>query len=97
MSGDRIGFTAITADGPVNTSGAAVAVYTITINSGAVAAGQIALYDGTSTIGTLLLKLSGLQDDGFTVALNKGHVFSNGCYVDIDSNTTSAVIWYEKI
>lgn len=83
----------ITADGVLGTSGAPVRVFAIHILSAGGGAGVVKLLNGTSGSGTLYIQETGTTNDGKTFIYGPaGYFFPAGCYVDIDSNTTSVAV-----
>ena len=91
------GYQSLAADGVINTSGAPVDAYGVFINSGAGGAGNVKLYDGTDATGTLVWEGDGVTDKGLSFDWGYGKRFPNGCYVDIDTNVATVVVWYIKL
>lgn len=92
----QIGSQKRTTDGVIGGSGKPIRLYGLLVSSGATAAAP-ALYDGTSTAGTLM--------DTCTCptvsVVNRfpypgGLLFPNGLYVDVDTNTTFVVAIYSQ-
>lgn len=94
----QIGFSYHTSDSAVGTSGDAVAVYGLHIISTGGGGAVINLRNGTSASATSLVKETGTVSTGKTIDFGGvGVVFPSGCFVDVDSNTTSVTVFYEKI
>lgn len=92
----QIGSQKRTTDGVIGNSATPIRLYAIIVASGATAAAP-ALYDGTTTGGTLM--------DTFTCptvsvtnlrAYPGGLLFPNGLYIDVDGNTTYVTCIYEQ-
>lgn len=93
ISGD----TLVTADGVLGTSGAATRVFNMHILSGAGGGGTVALRNGTAVSDTIRIQETGIVSQGVTFDYgDKGHLFPNGCYVDVDANTTSVLISWSQ-
>lgn len=91
------GYQKITADGVVGGSGNPIDVFGYSIESGVGGAGVTTMYDGTSTSGTKLFEDEGTANKWKNVNWENGRRFPSGLYVDIDSNTTSVVVWYVRV
>jgi hypothetical protein len=93
MSGSQL----ITADGVVGTSGKPIRVYGIHVISGAGGGAVVNLRSGTAVGGTIRLKATGTASQGVTFPYgNEGHLFEEGCYCDVDTNTTSVLVSFQK-
>jgi len=89
------GSVQLTADGAVGTSGSPVRIFNMHIVSGGSGAAIVSLYNNTSATGTAYIKETGTVSTGKTFDYgNGGHVFPSGCFVDVDTNTTSVLISY---
>ena len=80
-----------TADGVVGPSGGNIRVYNATWLSGTTA-GDLTLRQGTTTAGDIWVQETGLLSKTETINFEGGMLFTNGCYVDLDANTTAVVI-----
>lgn len=95
---DIVGYSLITEDGAVSTSGEPVAVYGIHILSGAGGGGVVILRDGTSTAGTAIITEEGTASQGVTFHFGGvGVVFPSGCFADVDANVTSVSVFYKRL
>lgn len=82
----------LTADGAVGSSGKAVRVFAVHIISGGVAS-VVSLRNGTSASDTAYVTETGTVGTGATFNYGtQGILFPNGCFVDVDGNTTSALV-----
>lgn len=92
-AGDQL----ITADGVLGTSGKAVRVYNMHVISGAGGGAVINLRAGTVIGGTIQVTETGTASTGKTFDYGThGHYFPTGCFVDVDTNTTSVLISYSQ-
>ncbi len=90
-----IGSQKRTTDGVIGVSGKPVRVFGFIVSadsSGAV----VAVYDGTSTGGTVMDSLVGAASVSTRISYPGGLLFPNGCYLDIDSHTTYIVAIYTQ-
>ncbi len=91
----QIGSQKISADGVVGTSGKPTRVFGFIVNadsSGAV----VAVYNGTSTGGTVYDSLVGAASVSTRIAYPGGLFFPAGCYLDIDAHTTYVTVIYTQ-
>lgn len=87
----------ITADGVVGVSGKPVRVYAIHIISGGGGAAVVSLVNGTAA-GTAVITETGTTSKGVTFQYGTcGMAFPAGCFVDIDTNTTSVAVAFERM
>lgn len=87
----------VTADGVVGTSGKPVRIFSIHILSGAGGGAVVNLRSGTAVGGTIRIKETGTVDTGKTFDYGKyGYLFEAGCFCDVDANTTSVAVQFEK-
>lgn len=85
----------ITADGVVNTAGTAVRIFAIHILSGGGGAAVVSLKSGSAVGGTAWITETGTTSTGKTFSYGtQGVLFPNGCFVDVDTNTTSVAVTY---
>lgn len=85
-----------TADAAIGSSGKATRVFNIHIISGGTAA-IVSLRNGTSASDTIYLTETGTISTGKTIDYGtKGQLFSNGCFVDVDTNTVSVLVAYSQ-
>lgn len=91
------GVQLISADGVVGTSGKPVRVFTIHILSGGGGAAVVALRAGTAVGGTIQVQETGTVSTGKTFDYGMhGFYFPTGCFVDVDTNTTSVLVSYSQ-
>lgn len=91
------GTKTVSADAELSTSGQPVVVFSVSIVSGAGGDGQVILRNGTDGSGTALLPLAGTQSQTVTIPLgDKGLMFPNGCFIDLDANVTQVTVTYER-
>lgn len=87
----------ITADGVLGTSGKAVRVFNMHVLSGGGGAAIPALRAGTAVGGAIQIQETGTVSTGKTFDYGMhGHYFPTGCFVDVDTNTTSVLIAYSQ-
>ncbi len=85
----------ITADGVVNTASVAVRVFAIHILSGGGGAAVVALRTGPVVGGAIWIQETGTTSTGKTFSYGtQGVWFPAGCFVDVDTNTTSVAVTY---
>src|SRR4051812_37811186 len=89
-----------TADGAVGTSGVAARVFTVhVISSSGATAPVLALRNGTSASATVYIQQTGTATVGAGNTFHfgtQGVLFPAGCFCDVDSNTTSALVVYNQ-
>lgn len=91
-----VGSKRVTADGELNSAGDRLRVYMVHVISGAGGGAVVSLRNGGAA-GDIWVTVTGTASTGITFDFgHNGIVFSNGCYVDVDANTTSVVASYEK-
>lgn len=91
------GYQIISADGVLNTSGAAVRVFGINIDSGGGGAGVVILRNGTSGSATAVVTESGTTGAGRHIDFgDAGFYFPAGCYVDIDANVDQVTVIFRR-
>lgn len=79
----------------VGTAGAATRVFAVHIISSGGGAAVVSLRNGTSASDTIYLTLTGTTSTGATFAFGtNGFLFPSGCFVDVDTNTTSVAVAY---
>lgn len=91
-----IGKTTITQDGVVGTSGKKIRLYGIIVRGGGGGATVVNIYDGTSTSGTLSDVVNAATSTTSRVMYAGGLFLKDGCYIDVDSNTTFVTAIYEQ-
>lgn len=85
----------ITADGVVGSSGVAVRIFAVHILSGGGGAAVVSLRSGTVVGGTAWITETGTTSTGKTFSYGtQGVLFPNGCFCDVDTNTTSVAVTY---
>jgi len=80
-----------TTNGEILGAGDNVRVFSVHIISVTDTSGKILLREGGSS-GTIKYELTGQAGTGFTDQIDNGLLFTNGCYADLDDNTTSVAI-----
>lgn len=91
------GSSLIVADGVLGTSGKAVRVYNMHVLSGAGGGAVINLRAGTAVGGVIQVQETATASTGKTFDYGfHGHYFPTGCFVDVDTNTTSVLIAYSQ-
>lgn len=85
------------ADGAVGVSGKPVRVYSVELLSGETA-GKLVLRNGDSASGTIYVNQTcATVSETNTFNWCGGLTFPDGCFFDIDTNTTSIVANYEQL
>ena len=90
------GMQRFTADGAVSSSGAAVIVYSVVVRATGTAT-EVILNNGTSTAGDDLDTINAAANTTTVHNFERGLIFPSGCFVDVDANTSYAVVVYEKV
>lgn len=89
------GTQVITADGVVNAAGVAVRIFSIHVISGGGGAAVPTLKTGSVIGGAIWIQETGTASTGKTFTYGtQGVWFPNGCFVDVDANTTSVTVVY---
>lgn len=89
---NEFGTKLITADGEATTANIPTRVQSIHILSGGGGAAVVSFKNNGSS-GTTYLTETGVVSTGKTVYYGQdGVLFPNGCYVDVDANTTSVAV-----
>jgi hypothetical protein len=93
-----VGYQLVVADGVLSSAGEPVAVYGMNIISTGGGGAVIKLRSGSAVSGTIIIQETGTTSQGksFNYGGN-GIVFPSGCYVDVDANTTSVAIEYQRL
>lgn len=85
----------VTVDGVVNSAGTAVRVFAIHILSGGGGAAVVSLRTGSAVGGAIWITETGTVSTGKTFTYGtQGVWFPSGCFVDVDTNTTSVAVTY---
>lgn len=85
----------LTADGAVSSAGRAVRVFAMHLISGAGGATVVSLRSGSTVGGTVWVTETGTANTGATFNYGtRGVLFPSGCFVDVDTNTTSVTVTY---
>lgn len=93
---ERIGFTKVTSDQVVGTTGSPIVVYGMNIISGGGGAGVVILRNGTTVAGTVVIQENGVTGQGKTISYGEnGVVFPGGLFCDVDTNVTSVSVLHE--
>ena len=86
----------MTADAAIGNSGVPTRIFSIHIISGGTAA-IVSLRDGISASATAWITETGTISTGKTFAYGTyGALFPDGCFVDVDSNTTSVLVSWSQ-
>lgn len=95
----RGGIISRTDDGVLGTSGKPIRVYGASVDSGAGGAAVVHFHNGTSASGNLVFTATGAASKAILVAdiPAQGILFDGGCYVNVDANTTRALIFAEEV
>ena len=96
QSGPEIGYSRLSASAILGTSGAAVAIYGYGITSGATA-GVLSFFNGTSSLGSIVIQETGTISVSKSFPLGCGVVFPSGAYASFDGNVTSAVVFFRQV
>lgn len=96
MSAMLNGSQLVTADAVLGISGQAKIVYSIHIISGAGGAAVVSLRRGTTDSATIGITEEGVASKGATKNYEGGMYFPAGCFVDVDTNTTSVLVSYRE-
>lgn len=85
----------VTADAAVSSAGTAVRVFAIHILSTGGGAAVVSLRAGSTVGATIWITETGTVSTGKTITYGtQGVLFPNGCFVDVDANTTSVLVTY---
>jgi hypothetical protein len=91
------GTVLLTADGVVGVSGKPVRVYAIHVISTGGGGAVVSLVNGAAA-GTATVTVTGTTSLGVTFPFGTtGFAFPSGCFVDLDSNTTSVAVAFERM
>lgn len=91
------GTQVITVDGVVATASQAVRIFSIHIISGAGGGAVVSLRSGPVVGGTIWITETGTASTGKTFNYGtQGVLFPSGCFVDVDTNTTSVTVTYNN-
>ena len=92
-----VGTQLATADIAVGVAGKPTRVFAIHILSTGGGGAVVALRDGATVSGTIYVQETGTTSTGKTFIYGKyGMLFPDGCFCDVDANTTSVAIAYEQ-
>lgn len=96
MYGAPVGSILVTADGELIAAGNTIRVFNIHILSGGGGGAVVSLKNGGAS-GTVWITETGTTSTGktFDYGIN-GLLFTNGCFVDVDANTTSVLLSCRK-
>ena len=87
----------VTADAAISAAGVPVRVFSIHILSGGGGAAIVSLRAGGTVGGTINVTETGTVSTGKTFNYGKyGLLFPTGCFCDVDANTTSCAVQFEK-
>lgn len=93
-----VGFSTVTSDQVIGTSGSPVCIYSMNLVSGGGGAGVVALRSGATVAGTVVIQENGVTSQGKTISYGEhGVVFPSGCFCDIDANVSFVTILYEAV
>lgn len=101
MYGAPVGSVLITADNQVITvdrqNGQGIRIFNVHILSGGGGGAIVSFKNGTTVGDTIWITETGTTSTGKTIDYGiQGHFFPNGCFVDIDANTTSVLVSCRK-
>lgn len=88
-----IGSQKITADGVIGTSGRKIRVYGFIVRAGG-SDTVVAVHDGTSTSGAQVDAINVSASTTNRVTYPGGLLMTNGCYLNVDANTSFVVAIY---
>lgn len=94
--GPEVGYKVLTASGVVGDSTKPQALYGYGFKSGATA-GQMVLFDGTSSLGTVVMDHTGLISSTVFNQFGIGVVFTTGLYASFDGNVTRATFFVRQV
>lgn len=94
--GPEIGYQVFTASSVVNDSGKPQALYGIAIKSDGTA-GVATLFDGTSSLGTVVYDVNGTANVTIKDFPSIGQVYPKGLYVSFDTHVTRATVWARQV
>ncbi len=96
MYGSPVGSKLVTQDGELFSAGDSVRIFNVHILSSGGGAAVVSFKNGGAG-GVTWITETGTTSMGktFDYGVN-GHLFTNGCYVDVDTNTTSVLIACRK-
>lgn len=93
-----VGYQTFAADGVVGTSGEPTIVYGINIVSNGGAVGRVILRNGAVVGATAVVTVDGTTGIGIIRDFGgNGILFPSGCYLDLDSNTAQATVFFERL
>jgi hypothetical protein len=82
-------------DSLIGEAGKATRIFAMHIISGTAAV--VSLRDGQTVSGTIYIKETGTANTGKTFTYGRfGMLFPDGCFLDLDANTTSALVSYAQ-
>lgn len=94
--GPEVGYKVLTASGVVGDSTKPQALYGYGFKSTGTA-GQLVLFEGTSSLGTVVLDQTGLISSTVYNNLGVGVVFTNGLYASFDGNIARATFFVRQV
>jgi hypothetical protein len=94
--GPEVGYKVLTASGVVGDSGKPQALYGYGFKSGATA-GVLTLFDGTSSLGTVVMDQQGLISSTVYNSFGCAVVFTTGLYASFDGNITRASMFVRQV
>lgn len=94
--GPEVSYQIFTASSVVNDSGKPQALYQVASKSGGTA-GTVTLFDGTSSLGTVVYDIQGTINTTVFNNPGVGLVFPKGLYVSFDSNVTRVTTWCRQV
>ncbi len=94
--GPEVGYKVLTASGVVGDSAKPQALYGYGFKSDGTA-GQLVLFDGTSSLGTVVMDQTGIISSTVYNNLGCGVVFPIGLYASFDSHVTRATFFYRQV
>lgn len=94
-AGAKSGSQILTASGPAGGSGKPVRILNMSILS-AGSSGTVNLHNGISTGDPVYVKETGLLLRSVIFEYRRGFLFASGCFVELDSNTSSVLVEYSQ-
>lgn len=93
-----VGYGIRTTDGVIGTSGSAKDIYGINVVDDGTAT-TVKFYDGTTASGTLVQQITTTAGVPLSLTLGgtQGVRFKSGCFVDVDTHTVLATVYYQEV
>lgn len=94
--GPEVGYKVLTSSGVVGDSGKPQALYDFCFKSGSTA-GVLTLFDGTSSLGTVVFDQQGLISSTVWSGQSTAVVFTTGLYASFDGNVSRATFFVRQV